>query len=155
MASEDGTKLRDDGLLPADADLEKILGMGRVGAERELVALWHTHWRVRMYQQTLHNPDAGDWLRERTREHLAELAPVTPIHALAANARLVELLTGERWILMRDAREAGESWSSIGRALGMSKQGAQDWYKRAIERQEEHVPDLHDGARARAALDEG
>ncbi|MBE1580427.1 hypothetical protein ACFORH_43320 [Amycolatopsis roodepoortensis] len=147
-------EIRDDGLLPADADLEKVLDIGRVSAERELTALWRTHWQVRMYQQTLQNPDASDWLRERSRAQLAELAPVTPVHALAANARLVELLTGQRWILMRDAREAGESWSSIGRALGMSKQGAQDWYRRAIERQEEHIPDLHDGARARAALDE-
>jgi hypothetical protein len=33
---------------------------------------------------------------------------------------------------MQAAREAGASWSEIGAALGMSKQGAQDWYRRKI-----------------------
>jgi hypothetical protein len=36
----------------------------------------------------------------------------------------------------------------------MSKQGAQDWYRRKIEAQEQYVGDLHDAERARAALGE-
>ncbi|KKE98593.1 hypothetical protein WN67_28450 [Mycolicibacterium obuense] len=71
---------------------------------------------------------------------------------MGANARLVESLIGRRWVVMQAAREAGASWSQIGEALGMSKQGAQDSYRRAIERQERYVSKFHDTARGRAAL---
>lgn len=74
--------------------------------------------------------------------------------ALGANRRLVELLEGRRWTVMQDAREAGASWTDIGRALRMSKQGAADWYNRRIADRERYVPDLHDADRARAALDQ-
>lgn len=77
---------------------------------------------------------------------------VTALHALAATTTLVRLLTGWQWIDMRDAREQDATWREIGAAVGMTRQGAHDWYRRAIERQEEHVPDLHDTARSRAVL---
>lgn len=83
---------------------------------------------------------------------LAELPEVSPIEALDANRRLVDLLIGSRWWVMQAAREAGASWSQIGAALGMSKQGAQDWYRRKIAERETHVPDFHDAERARSAL---
>jgi hypothetical protein len=54
---------------------------------------------------------------------------------------------------MNEAREAGASWPEIGEALGMTKQAAYDWYRRKIGNRERYVPDLHDTARARAALD--
>lgn len=76
---------------------------------------------------------------------------VSAIEALAANRELVELLTARRWYVIRDAREAGASWSQIGEALGMSKQGAQDWYRRIAE-QEQDVGDRHDAERAQEAL---
>jgi hypothetical protein len=55
--------------------------------------------------------------------------------------------------VMQAAREAGASWSQIGASLGMTKQGAQDWYRRKIADQEQYVGDLHDADRARAAVD--
>jgi hypothetical protein len=85
---------------------------------------------------------------------LNELPDVSALDALEANRQLVELLIGRRWYVMRAAREAGASWSEIGAALGMSKQGAQDWYRRKIADQERYVGDLHDSTRARAVLDE-
>lgn len=66
-----------------------------------------------------------------------------------------ELLTGRRWPVMQEAREAGDSWTAIGDALGVTKQGAMDWYKRKITQQEKYVGQFHDTVRARAVLDAG
>jgi hypothetical protein len=41
---------------------------------------------------------------------------------------------------MQDAREAGATWDEIGEAVGMSRQGAYDWYKRKITGRERLVP---------------
>ncbi|MFE3229474.1 hypothetical protein [Nocardia sp. NPDC059228] len=54
-------------------------------------------------------------------------------------------------MVMRDAREAGESWAAIGGALDMSKQGALDGYKRKIADQQKYVGKFHDTDQARAA----
>ncbi|MEL7978361.1 hypothetical protein AAG589_21020 [Isoptericola sp. F-RaC21] len=86
------------------------------------------------------------------RQALDELPDVGPLDALAANAAAVNLLVGRRWYVIRAAREAGETWEAIGTALGISKQGAQDYYRRKIEQQERYAGDLHDAERARAAL---
>lgn len=82
---------------------------------------------------------------------LDELPAVSALEALAANRAAVELLVGRRWYVMRDAREAGATWDQIGEALGITKQGAQDYYARKIAEQEKYVGDLHHAARARAA----
>src|SRR5262245_33818368 len=92
------------------------------------------------------------------REMLAELEDQghTPLRALAANARLVRLLTGWRWITMLDAREQGATWDEVAAALGMDGAAeARDVYRAAIERQERYGAEFgHDAARARAALDD-
>ena len=41
--------------------------------------------------------------------------------------------------VMRAAREAGASWAEISAVLGMSKQGAQNLYRRKIADQERYV----------------
>lgn len=94
-------------------------------------------------------PDARD-LAERK---LAELESATALDALAANAKLVSLMTGWRWIAIKAAREDGATWEQIGEALGTTKQGAQVAYRRAIELQEKYAADFHDAAAARAVLD--
>jgi hypothetical protein len=71
---------------------------------------------------------------------LAELPGVTGLDALRASRRLVELLTGQRWHMMRQAREEGASWSRIGEVLGMSKQAAHDFYRRKTEQQAQYAP---------------
>ncbi|OLT40059.1 hypothetical protein BJF85_07045 [Saccharomonospora sp. CUA-673] len=137
------------GLLPADVDVEAVL---RDGDERELAAAWNTYFERALAQRITADPDARPEGVDVFEHVLAGLAPVTAAQALEANRRLVELLTGRRWMVMRDAREAGASWTDIGAALGMSRQGAYEWYQRKIELQEEHVPEFHDTARARAVL---
>jgi hypothetical protein len=145
----DFLKLTPEGYLPAGTDVERI---AQVGDERELMALRDTYFHRRSYADMLAKatPDRrGLW-----EASLAETAEVTPLQALAAGHRLARLLTGGRWYLMQDAREAGASWTEVGAALEMSKQGAADWYARKIDDQERALPDFHDAARARAVLDE-
>ena len=69
---------------------------------------------------------------------LADVPPVTALDALAANARLVRLMTGWQWLAMRDARKDGATWEQIGDALGVTSHAAQQAYKRAIEAQERY-----------------
>ncbi|WP_369024127.1 hypothetical protein [Nocardia cyriacigeorgica] len=142
--------------IPAGVDVAAVL---RTGDERELQAVWDTYHHAGLLRETLDKLDAGlldvkdpDTARAALHDDLGAVAAITPTQALEANRRLVDLLTGRRWSVMQAAREAGDSWTAIGDALGVSKQGARDWYLRKIEHQEKYVPQFHDAARARAAL---
>src|SRR5690349_8474462 len=118
--------------------------------EAALLAVWQAFGSRMTWQMAIER--GGD--AQVAQDALAELPDVRAVDALEANRRLVELLTGRRWYVMRAAREAGASWSEIGAALGMSKQGAQDWYRRKIAEQERWAGDIHDAERARRALGE-
>ena len=144
----------DRGYLPADTDLDQLL---RSGDEQALFAAWNTFHHIRHTRDIIAKLETNPAKAEVVtwwRVELTELAPITPAQALTANRRLVDLLTARRWFTMQCAREAGDSWTVIGDALDMSKQGALDWYKRKIAEQEKYVPDFHDTDRARAALDD-
>ncbi len=123
--------------------------------ERESFETWNQFHEGRMWER------AGEKLRaqgadaERLRavDDAAARAPaVSALEALAANARLVGLLSGRRWYVIQAAREEGAEWAEIGAALGVSKQAAWEFYKRKIEEQETHAADYHDAEAARAAL---
>lgn len=153
--SEDETPLPDhidligagERYLPAGLDIDRLIRDAT--DELQLMAVWDTyHWRRMLHRMVTRRPDST------FRGELDQLAPVTAVQALAANRRLVELLTARRWYVMRDAREGGASWADIGDALGVSRQSAHEWYQRQIELQEKHVGDFHDAERARAALDD-
>lgn len=118
--------------------------------EQELYRLWDAYGQRRMWHKVIER--GGD--QAVAEEALAELSNVAPLDALEANAKLVDLLTGRRWSVMQAAREAGNTWDEIGLALGMSRQGAQDWYRRKIADQERYVAEFHDADRARAVLDD-
>lgn len=85
---------------------------------------------------------------------LSELPEASALDAIKANRAAVDLLVGRRWYVMEEAREAGATWEVIGDALGITKQGAQDYYRRQIEKQETLLPDRHDAKRGRAPLNE-
>jgi hypothetical protein len=126
--------------------------MGRIEDmdERGLLHVWDMHNRRQTWRDAVDrggNPAVAEKV-------IAELGHVSALDALAANRHLVDLLMGRRWYVIRDAREAGASWSQIGEALGMSKQGAQDYYRRRIDERARVVPDIDDADRARAVLDE-
>jgi hypothetical protein len=95
---------------------------------------------------------AGEPVSDVVRRALDESPAVTALQALAANAQLVDLLTGRRWYVMQAAREEGAEWAEIGEALGVSKQAAWEFYKRKIADQEKYAADFHDADRARSAL---
>ena len=115
---------------------------------QELLSVWNTHEQRSTWREVIRR--GGD--NETAQRVLNEVPEVSAIEALAANHELVELLTARRWYVIRDARESGASWSQIGEALGMSKQGARDWYRRRITEQEQDVGDRHDAERAQEAL---
>ena len=130
-------------------DVDDVV-QGRAGDVEDLLNVWaasvaRDHWHD-VLREHPGNPVAT--------EALEQLPNVSPLQALRANARLVGLLVGRRSYVMRAAREAGATWSEIGQALGMTKQGAADWYRRAIVKQEQYIGGLHDTARARAVVDE-
>jgi hypothetical protein len=85
---------------------------------------------------------------------LAELPGVEGLDALRVSRRVVEVLTGARWHMMRQAREEGASWSEVGQALGMSRQAAHDFYRRRLARQRQGASGLHDAVRSRTVLRE-
>src|SRR5262245_45526776 len=131
------------GNLPAGTDIDAVL---RDGDEGALHAAWNTYHYTQLLRETLAKLDAGtldlgdpDTSRTALRNDIAAVAAITPTQALEANRRLTDLLTGCRWSVMQDAREVGDSWTVIGDALGVSKQGARDWYLRKIELQEKYA----------------
>lgn len=143
---------------PPDLDPAAVLA-GRAD-EQEFWQLWRLHAERSYYRRAIERGQARGVDTARDAEHLAELPEISAVQALEANRCLVELLTGRRWFVMEEAREAGVTWAEIGAAIGTTRQGAQDWYRRRIEEQEQlqqdlpHLPDLHDAARAREVLDD-
>ena len=97
---------------------------------------------------------ATDEQAAAARRVLDEDATVGPLDGLTAGARLVEQVTGSRWLLMRQAREDGASWDRVGDAVGLAGEQARAWYAQKLDAHERHAPEWFDTARARAALDD-
>src|SRR5690606_35170987 len=88
--------VREDGTLGAEADPEEVVARGD---ERELFAVWTTYHVRRWIEHvlgTLQGKDDADSERARREfaKDLAAMAPANELHALEANRRLVDLLTG-------------------------------------------------------------
>ena len=129
--------------------VEQALNSGNV---HELLKLWEDFNRGETWGEV--SATGSDQAREAAAHFLSEVSEVAALEALRANAKAVELLTARRWYVMKSAREGGATWAQIGEALGITKQAAHDFYRRKIEEQEKHLPDLHDAAAARAVLDD-
>jgi hypothetical protein len=116
--------------------------------ERELWQTWDTFGTRLTWLNVLRQADtqASQRVAEQT---LAQLPAVTSLHALAANAQLVELLTGRRWYVIQAAREVGAGWEEIGAVLGMTKQDIRRWYTDAIVNREHYVPEVQFDGSAR------
>lgn len=115
----------------------------------EYIEAWDAYQSRQVWKRVVERGGDADMAQSA----LDQFPEVDAIEALAANAAAVNLLIGRRWYVMQEAREAGATWEEIGTALGITKQGAQDYYRRQIENQEKHVSDFHDAARARSALE--
>ena len=132
------------------ADAARLLD----GDEPELFDLWRLAGRRGCWDDVLRRATAtgNEELARVAADVLAGLPPVSALQALEANRRLVALLTGRRWVVIQHAREQGCSWRQIAAALDVPVDAARGWFVTKIESQQRHCPDLHDQARARAAL---
>lgn len=115
----------------------------------EYIKAWDAHESRQMWQRVVDRGGDADVAQSA----LDQIPEVDAIEALAANAAAVNLLIGRRWYVMQEARGAGATWEAIGTALRITKQGAQDYYRRQIENQEKYAANFHDTDRARAAID--
>jgi len=131
------------------ASVEQALNSGDV---HELLKVWEDFNRGEASPGI--SSAGNDHALEAAAHFLSEVSEVAALEALRANARAVELLTARRWYVMKSAREGGATWAQIGEALGITKQAAHDFYRRKIEEEERHLPDLHDMAAARAVLED-
>jgi hypothetical protein len=129
-------------------------GTTRSGTMDELLDVLRLSDRRELYRRGIEQGDATGRPVEMLVSALAKLPGVTGLDALRASQRVVELLTGARWHMMRQAREEGASWTDVGQALGMSKQAAYDFYRRRTEQNKHAVPGSYNAAQRRAALDE-
>lgn len=121
----------------------------------------HRTWRAVHQDRVAKGDTAG---AARAAEWMADEPEISDLDALCVTTLLAERLLGCRWFVMRDAREAGASWQDIAVAIGLADRHdaagrltvaaseARDWYVHKIEEQENHVPDHHDVARARAVV---
>ncbi|MFI5735283.1 hypothetical protein ACIA49_34545 [Kribbella sp. NPDC051587] len=119
------------------------------GLEELLDVLRVSDQRANYERRIAHDEHAGHSVQVLVKA-LGDLPGVTGLEALRASRRVVELLTGARWHMIRQAREEGSSWSQVGTALGVSKQAAYDFYQRNLD-QQDASPDENSTPRSRAA----
>ncbi|MFE7503756.1 hypothetical protein [Promicromonospora sp. NPDC057488] len=97
----------------------------------QYLEVWETYEARARYARALERPRFPDPAADAVLRRRLDGMPVVPaLYALGANAAVVQDLMGGRWQAMRAAREDGATWEQIGRALRITKQGAQDFYKR-------------------------
>lgn len=127
-------KLTDRGLLPPGLDVDAVIAEGW---EQHLTPVWSTYFGYGSgpVMPTDNSADmvdrvaSADTYRRARMLRTAQSTPVTPLQALAASARLIELLMQFRAEVIGDARSDGKTWEEIGAALGMSAQAALDHYR--------------------------
>jgi hypothetical protein len=97
--------------------------------EEEALAMWEAEHAGPLAALTV--PAALEELRRELTSELLELAEERPLAALAQFRRLREWcdLQGDR--AARRAREQGAGWAEVGRAVGVSAQGAQQRWGKA------------------------
>lgn len=93
-----------------------------LGPEEHL-AVWRAYMRQRARRRAIEDG-------ERYVPEVPDGPEVSALYALAATAKIAEWIDVVRWEAMDDAREDGASYAELGRALGITKQGAADYYRR-------------------------
>lgn len=107
----------------------------------ELLELWIAYlsrrqWDQRKAEALAKGDSATVILAEKA---LAELPQISALEALQANADLVNVLSIQRFIAMQDAREQGISLEQIGKALGISRQSAWEFFQRKLAGQQRNA----------------
>ncbi|MEU8226279.1 hypothetical protein [Kribbella sp. NPDC048915] len=132
-------------------DTEQAPGTADTRSLEELLEVLRISDRRESYERDIEEEQAAGRSVAVLVKSLSELPGISGLEALRASRRVVEMLTGARWHLMRQAREEGSSWTEVGKALGMSKQAAYDFYRRKLEQQDTSTEDFN-APRNRAAL---
>lgn len=135
---------------PQDSNTSSTIGTASESELRYLLDAYNARptW-IRVHARCI--AEGRDGEARVAEDMLADLPEVGALDALEATTRLIKLMTGSRWIVMRDARESGASWGEVGTAIGMTGAEARTWYAEAIARQAKYVS-THDTARAEAVL---
>jgi hypothetical protein len=120
--------------------LERLLEVLRISDRRE------------SYEREIKQEQAAGRSDAELVTALSGLPGITGLEALRASRQVVDILTNARWHMIRQAREEGSSWREVGKALGMSKQAAYDFYRRKLVQQEHAPAEAYDVPRNRAAL---
>jgi hypothetical protein len=111
------------------------------GDERELfqiLALYvsRERWYAAVRDLLWHEATAGiakggtEASSAKIAEILDQMPDCTPLQALRANKRLVDLLTVRRLAVIDAALEDDASWEDIGKAMNMTEERAREWYDR-------------------------
>ncbi|MEV0360240.1 hypothetical protein AB0H71_29705 [Nocardia sp. NPDC050697] len=117
------------GHLAASVNVEAILTNTDL---EDIFAVLAAHRQRRIFTEALEHPAESEQGRATCIRMLNELASISPRQALIATRRIVETTTSARWSMMREAREGGMTWAEIGGLLGITRQGAIDWYRRKL-----------------------
>jgi hypothetical protein len=123
----------------------------------QLLSTWKLYLSRRGWERARADAEArGDGAGVAAAEHaLADLPPVAALDALRANAELVGMLSAQRWIAMKAAREQGATLEQIGQALGVSRQSAWEFLQRKIAEQQRRQGSARDEENDRAQTDRG
>jgi hypothetical protein len=135
------------------------------GDERELFQIWRLYvsrerWHAAALDMLWHEATAGsakgsaEASSAKIQEILDQMPDCTPLQALRANKRLVDLLTVRRLAVIDAAVEDGATWDDIGRAMNMTEERAREWYDK-VSAGEEIAPGLDVAAIERIMRDFG
>jgi hypothetical protein len=123
----------------------------------QLLSTWKLYLSRRGWERARADAEArGDGAGVAAAEHaLADLPPVAALDALRANAELVGMLSAQRWIAMKAAREQGATLEQIGQVLGVSRQSAWEFLHRKIAEQQRRQGSARGEENDRAQTDRG
>jgi hypothetical protein len=96
--------------------------------ERDLWLTWETFQAWLRWTNKLRGAE-NEREELEARAALAQLPHTTSYAALTAGTELGKSVLRRRWYAAQAAREAGESWDTIGSALGLSGRNAELWYQ--------------------------
>jgi hypothetical protein len=139
------------------AQLGSSLGLPRLNMDLDrAVEEWKLYLSRRGWEQVRAAAEAdGDTAGVAAADQaLRDLHAISALDALRANAGLVSMLSVQRWIAMKEAREQGATLEEIGKALGVSRQAAWEVFHRKIAEQQGHGSN-HDVGADRSTVDRG
>ncbi len=128
-------------------DTDQDQGLGKLRSSREALETWDAWSMADTMRQALQIArQQGDAkILARFERYPEWTQGPSALEALDANRELVDRLTGQRWLAIRDARHQGHGWDEIGRTLGQSAEQVKARYLEAVDAQRrlaQQIPQL-------------